>query len=80
VSLFVLQSSDECLQLELTQLSLWHRVLPEKLTGTHLVKKSQMVFKYCLISVLLAWVRIESGMICIISLYMNDKTTGDLKV
>lgn len=80
MSLFVLQSSDECLQLELTQLSLWHRVLPEKLTGTHLVKKSQMVFKYCLISVLLAWVRIESGMICIISLYMNDKTTGDLKV
>jgi hypothetical protein len=28
----------------------------------------------------MAWVRIESGMMCIISLYMNDKTIGDLKV
>jgi hypothetical protein len=56
------------------------QILPEKLTGSHLVKKSQKFFKYCFIFLLLALVRIESGMVWIINLYMNDKTTGDLKV
>jgi len=47
---------------------------------TIILTHTDSFLKYCFISVLLAVVRIDCGMVWIINLYIYDNTTGDLKV